>query len=688
MIGTSIQGYVDGILMISVTDSSITAAGRAAIGSFGAVTATTGQHMDNFAAYDLAGPASSYTLTGPTHGSVNTASATFTVRPNGSYTGTITPATNGSGTFSPTSLSFSNESGAKTFTYTPNSTNGSPHVISASSSPGISNPASLNYVVTSGITNFGVTAANWFWSPYNTYFNGSASATMLTMGAYSKLNFTGTSAILSLDVSALVNASTPASNYPKIAYSIDGAARTEYQLTPTTTTLVLASGLPAGTHSLYFNMISDSVFVDHWNVPVSPVKVTGLSLDGGASITAPTLKPARALFFGDSGTAAYDVNSGDNSVSANDASKGWVPHLASFFNAEFSQIGYGGQGFSQGAADGTTPAFPSTWHSYYSGQSRLTSGKFSPVPDYIVLAQGGNGGVSNDSLIVTAITNMRSASSTNTKIFVMVPITGAGRSNIVLGYNNYKAANPSDTKVYLLDAGNLTYPSTDGVHPTEQGHQIVADAVMSTVRSTASPSMSASVSTAAKGSASNIVQLNGIDTYWQPGAPGSPVFTISGGEGATITSQTIIDSSTAQITLSAGSKSGTVTITDPIANVSTTIQIAEPYVPPTSGSSTTTNSGGKKKGVRTASASSSASAQEAPVEPVTERTDTVEDQVQAPAVSQSNSGSDRDSGLPLKEARSINFIPWIIGAAVTFMSLFAAGLSAKILLASGRRSHY
>lgn len=687
MIGTSIQAYVDGVVKISVVDASITGAGRAAIGSFGAAADATGQHLDNFAAYNLTGPASSYTISGPTNGSVNTASSTFTLTPNGSYTGTITPGTSGLGTFNPTSLTFSDESTAKTFTYTPTSVSGSPHAISTTSSPAISNPSSVNYTVTNGATNFSVTSPNWFWSPYNTYFNGSTSATMLTMGAYSKLNFTGTSAVLSVDVSALVNAGTAAANYPKLAYSIDGATRTEVQLTPSTTNLILASGLSAGTHSLYFSMISDSVFVDHWTVPVSPVKVTGLTLDGGATITAPTLKPARAVFFGDSGTAAYDVNSGDNSIAANDASKGWVPQMASFVNAEYAQIGYGGQGYTQGAADGTTPAFPSTWHSYYNGQSRLTAGKFTPIPDYVFIMQGGNGGVSSSTFVTTDITNMRTASAAATKIFVVIPLSGAGRTNITAGYNNYKTANPTDSQVYLLDLGTLTYPTTDGVHPTEPGYVVVANAIKSTVRSTASPSMSAVTNTAAKGTTSNVIELKGVDTYWQPGTPGSPVFTISGGDGATITSQTIVDSNTALITLATGAKAGSVTITDTVANVSTTIQITEPYVPPTTGGGTTTpGTGGPKKGGPKPKTAASTTPEETAAVPT--ETDTVaeSDQQSSPAYISNNDTpiSDRSKS----EGSNFNIVPWIIGGTLTLLCLIAAGLGTKFLLLSGRTSHH
>lgn len=94
-----------------------------------------------------AGAATAYTFTGPGSGVVNAASTVFTLTPNGTYTGTITPASTGLGTFSPTSLTWAADASAKTFTYTPTTTAGSPHTISTTSSPALTDPATIAYLV-------------------------------------------------------------------------------------------------------------------------------------------------------------------------------------------------------------------------------------------------------------------------------------------------------------------------------------------------------------------------------------------------------------------------------------------------------------------------------------------------------------------------------------------------------------
>lgn len=55
-IGSAIKVYVNDAVKISVTDTSITAAGKAGLRSSGASDAYTGKHIDNFIAYDTTVP--------------------------------------------------------------------------------------------------------------------------------------------------------------------------------------------------------------------------------------------------------------------------------------------------------------------------------------------------------------------------------------------------------------------------------------------------------------------------------------------------------------------------------------------------------------------------------------------------------------------------------------------------------
>jgi len=89
--------------------------------------------------------ATSFTFTGPSSGSVRSASTNFTVTPNSTYYGTftVTPSGAGSTGLSPVILTWSGTSSAQTFTITP--TESGAITLTPTNSNGITNPANLAY---------------------------------------------------------------------------------------------------------------------------------------------------------------------------------------------------------------------------------------------------------------------------------------------------------------------------------------------------------------------------------------------------------------------------------------------------------------------------------------------------------------------------------------------------------------
>jgi hypothetical protein len=119
------------------------------------------------------GAASTYTFDGPSSGTVNVESTDFTVTPDGPWTGTITPDSTGLGTFTPEFLTWSGSSDAKTFTYTPTSTAGSPHTISVTADPALgTDPTSKNYTVNEYVA----VATAYAWDGPTAGITGAASA--------------------------------------------------------------------------------------------------------------------------------------------------------------------------------------------------------------------------------------------------------------------------------------------------------------------------------------------------------------------------------------------------------------------------------------------------------------------------------------------------------------------------------
>jgi hypothetical protein len=95
--------------------------------------------------------ATNFSLTGPATGTVGSASANFTITPLGSgYTGTITPTDgSGGGTFTPSLLSWTSSSAAKTCTYT--AANTTPHSINGTPSASLAQPSSITYTATPAV---------------------------------------------------------------------------------------------------------------------------------------------------------------------------------------------------------------------------------------------------------------------------------------------------------------------------------------------------------------------------------------------------------------------------------------------------------------------------------------------------------------------------------------------------------
>jgi hypothetical protein len=145
-------------------------------------------------------------------------------------------------------------------------------------------------------------------------------------------------------------------------------------------------------------------------------------------------------------------------------------------NAEFDQAGCGGDGWTVGGVGGF-PALPSGWNLKKPGVPRSLASH-----DYVVVIHGYNDGATDiaSSVVTNWITAVRAT--TTAWIFICVPFSGRQRGAITTGVANYIAANPSETKVKVIDLGSTFYQAaqsgyytTDGIHPNSwQGGRLAA----------------------------------------------------------------------------------------------------------------------------------------------------------------------------------------------------------------------
>jgi hypothetical protein len=107
--------------------------------------------------FNTTGPASSFTLTGPSGGALNTASTNFTVTPNGTYNGAITITPSGGGLSTPITLTFNNSAASQTFTITPTAVG--PVTLTPSNSGSLTSPPALTYATPPGAPAIGTATA-------------------------------------------------------------------------------------------------------------------------------------------------------------------------------------------------------------------------------------------------------------------------------------------------------------------------------------------------------------------------------------------------------------------------------------------------------------------------------------------------------------------------------------------------
>ena len=248
--------------------------------------------------------------------------------------------------------------------------------------------------------------AHWFFSPYNWTPLGTTETVANEPGAYCSLTFAGSSqAVLSLDTTGIPPAIGSATSTTMVVQgSIDNNPSPPHTLLTTDTQLTLATSLSPSAHTLRFwfvasnNYGSTADYKDRWTqtvpvtggylVPPQSLRLTGLSLDSGATVAPPTVRPKRALFFGDSITEGLHVYSANPAIS--DSARTFAIICVQQLNAEYGIVGNPGQGWVKTLNGSGVPAFGQAFSQFYAGTPRFPLPNGVQAPDYVFLNMGTN----------------------------------------------------------------------------------------------------------------------------------------------------------------------------------------------------------------------------------------------------------------------------------------------------------
>lgn len=326
-------------------------------------------------------------------------------------------------------------------------------------------------------------------SPGN-WVSGNGYVLATNPGAYRKFSFVGPSIGIKVDVSALINAGIAAKQYPRFKYRVDFGEYVVCQLAASDTTIALASNLGDATHMLEIHLLSTDAYVHRWD-GTSSLKITSVELAEGKSLVAPTVYPPwvpllfkrpTAIWMGDSiPEGAWSVGApGDYTDYSNycDATLSFARIISDWLGADYGMCCFGGSGYETWF-NGDVPPLPLSFRYVMNGCPRDLWGV-----TYVFISLGTNGGAQPNTVTLT-LESLRAACGDETKIYVIPPFNQNAVVNISLGVQAYQAAHPNDL-CFLLNLGAtgrdiVAQNSTDGAHPNQRGHELLADQLKSAI---------------------------------------------------------------------------------------------------------------------------------------------------------------------------------------------------------------
>lgn len=300
-------------------------------------------------------------------------------------------------------------------------------------------------------------------------------------GASLKLAFMETRrVVLNIDTTRLKYSSPD--RFPVIAWSVNKGPTQTHQLAAGETSLTLSESAANPVIDLFIKGMSP--FEDRFNgeVPVNAVSLTGFTVGAKCRIVAPPAAPlwlnvGDSILSGDA--AGYASKQGrppdDRWAASDDARASYGYLLAKHYGYRESRLAFGGYAWSGGG--GNNPQVANLVDRLTSTSSRLTDEKLQPCPDVILVNLGENGAPKAET-VISALKKLRLRSKSDTRIIIMIPVSGKARAEITAAVNDYLESS-KDSQTHLVDLGPVKFETADGQHPTASGHQSIYEAAIS-----------------------------------------------------------------------------------------------------------------------------------------------------------------------------------------------------------------
>ncbi|MES2658913.1 MAG: hypothetical protein V4689_09855 [Verrucomicrobiota bacterium] len=294
-------------------------------------------------------------------------------------------------------------------------------------------------------------------------------------GASFKFKFANTGrVVLNVDTTRL-HYSAP-SRFPVLGWTVNNGPVQSHQLAAGETQIILSDGVASPV--IDFHLKGFSPFEDRFrgDIPPNAVTITGFTVAPKCQLTAPAAAPLW-LNIGDSilsgDAAAYVRDQGrppDDLWAASGeprASYGYL--LASHFGYQESRLAFGGYAWTGGLAN--NPPVADLVDFITSTTSRLANGKLIPAPRVVLINLGENGTPPVEA-VVSSLTKLRERCAPDTRIMVMIPVSGRARAELTSAVEVYQQAG-KDPHLHLIDLGKVAFDTADGQHATAAGHRAI-----------------------------------------------------------------------------------------------------------------------------------------------------------------------------------------------------------------------
>ncbi|MEK7951212.1 hypothetical protein [Luteolibacter soli] len=316
-------------------------------------------------------------------------------------------------------------------------------------------------------------------SPLNWIRSGGAMHSPVC-GASFKFAFVDTKrVVLNVDTSRLKYPSP--SRFPILAWTVNNGPLQSHQLAAGESSVILSDAVANPVIDFYIKGLSPFEDRFHGDVPANAVTLTGFTVAPKCTIKAPPAAPLW-LNLGDSilsgDAAAYESKQGrppdDQWAASDDARASYGYLLAKQLGYRESRLAFGGYAWSGGG--GNNPQVADLVDQITSTSSRLTGGKLEPCPKVVLINLGENRAPEPET-VIAALVKLRERCVPETRIIVMIPISGRARAEVTAAVESYLGSN-KDAKTQLLDLGSIEFDTADGQHPTAAGHRSIYEAAL------------------------------------------------------------------------------------------------------------------------------------------------------------------------------------------------------------------